>query len=66
MAGELTDLRMARPHETAETVLAHPESREGRSARCGQRPGVLARASTDDLKRRVMVHISKTAPRLRF
>ena len=29
MAGELTDLRMARPHECAETVLAHPGNAAG-------------------------------------
>jgi dihydroorotase len=63
------DLRMARPHETAETVLAHPDVLLGVKVRIGMMSGdnglaVLDRAleAAETCKLRVMVHISKTAP----
>jgi dihydroorotase len=69
MAGELMDLRVARPHETAEAVLAHPDLLVGVKVRIGLMSGdhgvaVLASAmeAAESCKLRVMVHISKTAP----
>jgi dihydroorotase len=69
MAGELMDVRMARPQETAETVLAHPELLLGVKVRIGMMSGdngreVLARAleAAESCRLRIMVHISKTAP----
>jgi dihydroorotase len=69
MAGELMDLRMARPHEAAETVLAHPDVLLGVKVRIGTMSGshgvaVLDRAleAAEACKLRVMVHISKSAP----
>ena len=69
MAGELVDLRMARPHETAETVLAYPDLLLGVKVRIGLMSGdnglaalECALEASEACKLRLMVHISKTAP----
>ena len=69
MAGELVDLRMARPHETAETVLAYPDLLLGVKVRIGLMSDEYGSAAlecaleaSEACKLRLMVHISKTAP----
>ena len=69
ISGELLDVRVARPMETAEVLLTHPNALVGVKVRIGIMSGdnglaALERAleAAEASKLPVMVHISKTAP----
>jgi dihydroorotase len=69
ISGELLDIRIARPKETTELLLAHPEALVGVKVRIGIMSGSNGLAALEHAleaaeacKRPVMVHISKTAP----